>query len=136
MGSQLDVSSSLASSASELSHCFSALFLVLLLILDKSDLNINDFMKGCKHEINPRDSVFFDFPSNTQFLVCCVNDSILFWKFEHKPSKSFSIPSLQVSPFPVVTETPIECQISNHIFLIGFGTGLHECRSFRLEYQK
>lgn len=135
MGSQLAVSSSLSFSASELSHCFSALLLVLLLTLEKSDLNIDDFLKGCRHVMNPRDSAFFDFPSNTQFLVCCVNDSIVFWKFEHKPSKSFSIPSLQISPFPSITDTPIETQVSNHIFLVGFGTGLHECRSF-LEFQK
>lgn len=135
MGSQLGASSPLSFSASKLSHCFSALFLLLPLTLDESDVNIDHFLEGCKHGINPRDSAFFDFPSNTQFLVCCVNDSIVFWKFEHKPSKSFSIPSLQISPFPLSTETPIECQVSNHIFLVGFGTGLHECRSF-LELQK
>ena len=85
------------------------------------------FLQGHQHTANSYLSTFFDFPTNNQLLMCYINSGFICWRFEHKPSKSFAIPSLQIYPFPVVNENSGSLQPANHVLMITFISGSLEC---------
>ena len=85
------------------------------------------FLQGHQHTPNSYLSTFFDFPTNNQLLMCYINSGFIFWRFEHKPSKSFAIPSLQIYPFPVTNENSGSLQPANHVLMITFISGSLEC---------
>ena len=81
------------------------------------------FLQGHQHTPNSYLSTFFDFPTNNQLLMCYINSGFICWRFEHKPSKSFAIPSLQIYPFPVTNENSGSLQPANHVLMITFISG-------------
>ena len=85
------------------------------------------FLQGHQHAANSYLSTFFDFPTNNQLLMCYINSGFICWRFEHKPSKSFAIPSLQIYPFPVANENSGSLQPANHVLMITFISGSLEC---------
>ena len=85
------------------------------------------FLQGHQHTPNSYLSTFFDFPTNNQLLMCYINSGFICWRFEHKPSKSFAIPSLQIYPFPVTNENSGSLQPANHVLMITFISGSLEC---------
>ena len=85
------------------------------------------FLQGHRHSPNSYQSTFFDFPTNSQYLICYINSGFFYWRFEHRPSKSFAIPSLQIYPFPQVNESSGSLQLANHVLMITFISGSLEC---------
>lgn len=86
------------------------------------------FLRGHQHSVSSLQSTFFDFPTNAQLLMCYTNSGFTCWRFEHKPSKSFAIPSLQIYPYPLTVDNSGSLTLANHIFLITFISGSLECR--------
>lgn len=93
-----------------------------------STLQSDFFLQGHQHTASSFQSTFFDFPTNSQLLICYINNGFICWKFEHKPCKSFAIPSLQIYPFPPTNEISGSLNPLNRVLMITFTSGSLECK--------